>query len=103
MLNGTLDDIDLKIMQLLQGNARLDIAELVREVNLSKTPVAKRLKRLKDSGVIRQYLAVLDRQKIGQPVLVVVQVKLREQTLDLLTVFEQTALAMPEVQTCLHV
>src|ERR1700761_1186121 len=103
MLNAEPADIDLKIMQLLQANGRLDVMELVRKVNLTKTPVAKRLRKLQETGLIKNYVALLDREKVGRPVLVVVQVKLREQSRELLEAFEKTALTMPEVQFCLHV
>jgi Lrp/AsnC family leucine-responsive transcriptional regulator len=103
MLNGHLDEIDLKILALLQENARLDVMEIVRQVNLTKTPVAKRVRKLKETGFIKAYVALLDREKIGQPVLVVTHVKLEKQTTTLLDDFEAAMLGMPEVQFCLHV
>ncbi|MDB5144543.1 MAG: AsnC family transcriptional regulator [Mucilaginibacter sp.] len=103
MLNGHPDEIDLKIMQLLQENARLDVMEVVRRVNLTKTPVTKRIRKLKEMGFIKSYVALLDREKIGQPVLVVTHVKLDKQTTAQLDAFEAMAKAMPEVQFCLHV
>jgi Lrp/AsnC family leucine-responsive transcriptional regulator len=103
MFNGQLDDIDLKILSLLQDNARLDVMEIVRKVNLTKTPVSKRIRRLKETGFIKAYVSLLDREKIGQPVLVVTHVKLEKQTTTLLNEFEAAMLVMPEVQFCLHV
>ncbi|MDB5141644.1 MAG: AsnC family transcriptional regulator [Mucilaginibacter sp.] len=103
MQNGQVDEIDLKIMQLLQENARLDVMEVVRRVHLTKTPVAKRIRKLQEAGYIRTYVALLDREKIGQPVLVVTHVKLEKQTTTQLDEFEAMAQIMPEVQFCLHV
>lgn len=103
MLNGTLDQFDQQILQLLQGNARMDVMEIVRRVNLTKTPVTKRIKKLQSAGLIKAYVALLDREKIGQPVLVITHVKLQKQTTALLNAFEALALEMPEVQFCLHV
>jgi Lrp/AsnC family leucine-responsive transcriptional regulator len=103
MLNGHLDEIDLKILSLLQDNARLDIMEIVRQVNLTKTPVTKRIKKLKATGFIKAYVALLDREQIGQPVLVVTHVKLEKQTTTLLQEFEAAMVDMSEVQFCLHV
>jgi Lrp/AsnC family leucine-responsive transcriptional regulator len=103
MINGQLDEIDLKILGLLQDNARMDIMEVVRRVNLTKTPVTKRIKKLRATGYIKSYVALLDREKIGQPVLVVTHVKLDKQTTTQLDAFEAMAKDMPEVQFCLHV
>lgn len=103
MLNGHLDEIDLKILGLLQENARMDVMEIVRRVNLTKTPVAKRIRKLKATGFIKTYVSLLDREKIGQPVLVVTHVKLEKQTTTLLNEFEAAMNEMPEVQFCLHV
>jgi Lrp/AsnC family leucine-responsive transcriptional regulator len=103
MLNGVPDEIDLKIMQLLQLDARLEVVELARRVHLTRTPVANRVQKLKDRGYIKAYVTLLDREKIDQPVLVVVHVKLREQTREWLHRFEQAAMALSQVQSCLHV
>ena len=103
MLNGHPDEIDLKILTLLQENARIDIMEVVRRVNLTKTPVTKRIRRLKETGFIKSYSALLDREKIGQPVLVITHVKLDKQTTTQLDTFEDLCNNLPEVQFCLHV
>jgi Lrp/AsnC family leucine-responsive transcriptional regulator len=103
MNNGHPDEIDLKILQLLQGNARMDVTEVVRQVSLTKTPVAKRIRRLKETGFIKAYVALLDREKIGQPVLVITHVKLEKQTTRLLNAFGQAMQQLPQVQFCLHV
>jgi Lrp/AsnC family leucine-responsive transcriptional regulator len=81
----------------------MDIMEVVRLVNLTKTPVTKRIKKLQESGFIKAYVALLDRENIGQPVLVVTHVKLSKQTTAELNAFEAKVRAMPEVQFCLHV
>jgi Lrp/AsnC family transcriptional regulator, leucine-responsive regulatory protein len=103
MQNGVLDEIDIQIMQLLQGDARLGVVELTRMVNLTKTPLHKRIRKLQTAGYIRSYVTLLDREKIGQPVLVVMHVRLKTQTKELLEEFEATANQMSEVQFLLHV
>jgi len=103
-MNGaTLDEIDHKILQLLQDNARMDISEIVRRINLSKTPVSKRIRRLRDAGYIKAYVALLDREKIGWPVLVLTHVRLEKQTTELLNAFEEAVKQLPEVHFLLHV
>ena len=103
MLNGQPDDIDLKIMKLLQANARMEITQIVRQVNLTKNPVTKRIRKLRDLGFIKSYVALLDREKIGQPVLVITHVKLDKQTTSQLDAFEEMCKNLPQVQFCLHV
>ncbi len=61
-----LDAVDLQILRALQENARLTTKELAARVNLSTTPVFERMKRLEKSGFIKQYVAVLDAEKLGR-------------------------------------
>lgn len=103
MVSGKLDEIDLKLLALLQQDASADVAKLARLVHRSSTPVYERVKKLRQQGYIKAYVAVLDRALIGQPVLVIVHVKLKRQTQTLLQEYEQVITRMTEVQFCLHV
>src|ERR1700761_8604405 len=103
-MNGYIpDEIDLNILRLLQNNARLDNMEIARKVNLSRTPVSNRISKLRTAGFIKDYVAILDRERIGQPVLVVTHVKLNRQTTPLFDEFEQAMRKVPEVQFLFHV
>ena len=55
-----MDDIDKKILRLLQKNARITISDLSSEIALSMPAISERLKKLEASGVIKQYAAILD-------------------------------------------
>jgi len=59
----TLDKTDLRILSELQLNGRLTNVELAERVALSPSPCLRRLKQLEESGVIRQYVALLDPAK----------------------------------------
>ena len=61
----TLDETDLKLLRLLQEDARLTTKQLAARVNLSTTPVFERLKRLERDGYILKYVAVLDAEKLN--------------------------------------
>jgi Lrp/AsnC family leucine-responsive transcriptional regulator len=98
-----LDDIDLKILNVLQEDSRVEMQELARRVCLSRTPVAIRVEKLSEHGVIKRLIAVVDRVLVGRPVLVVTHVKLEKQTTELLNAFEELVNGLPEVQFCLHV
>ena len=65
MPNIELDKTDLKILAALQKNGRLTNVELAEKVALSPSPCLRRLKQLEDSGVIRQYVALLEPGRIG--------------------------------------
>ena len=60
-----MDDIDLRLVELLQGNARLSYAELARQVGLSAPAVHDRVGKLESGGVIRAYRAYADPGAIG--------------------------------------
>ena len=56
----TLDAIDVKILEVLQQNARVSISELSKQVNLSLSAVSERLKKLETSGVIERYTTIIN-------------------------------------------
>lgn len=103
MANGKLDQFDLKILSILQEEARIDISKLARRVNLSTTPVGERVRKLQDGGFIKKYITVLDRQQVGLPVLAILMIKLRDPDTKLFEKFEQLITDLPEVQFALHV
>jgi len=98
-----LDEIDLKILGILQNQGRIQIQQLAQMVNMTRTPVSLRVEKYIDTGVIRQFVTLVDRVKIGRPVLVVTHVQLEKQTAALLADFETLVCGLPEVQCCLHV
>jgi|BarGraNGADG00212_1021973.scaffolds.fasta_scaffold15933_2 Lrp/AsnC family transcriptional regulator, leucine-responsive regulatory protein len=62
---GTLDEVDVTLLDLLQGSGRMSMAELARRVGMSPPGVAERLRRLENSGVIRGYAARIDPTQVG--------------------------------------
>lgn len=73
-----LDKIDRKILSILQSNGRLSNQEVAERVSLSPSPCLRRIKNLEEAGVIRQYIAVLDPDKIGLGLLAYVNVRLEK-------------------------
>jgi Lrp/AsnC family transcriptional regulator, leucine-responsive regulatory protein len=67
------DEIDRKILDLMQGNAKLSNAELAECVGLTVSSVHERVKKLERKGVIKGYVAVVDADKIGKPLLAFVR------------------------------
>jgi len=73
-----LDKTDLKILAVLQDDGRLSNQEVAARVNLSPSPCLRRIKRLERAGIIRQYVALLDPEKIGLGLLAYVNVRLEK-------------------------
>lgn len=97
------DTIDRKILNLLQLNSKINIKELALKTGLTQTPVYERIKRLEKSGIIKKYIAVLDKEKIGFTVEVFCQVTLLVHSKELINRFEKSVNKMDEVIECFHV
>jgi DNA-binding Lrp family transcriptional regulator len=95
-----LDPIDLKLLDLLQADAGLSVAELAERVGLSTSPCWRRIKRLEEMGVILRRVTVLDREKLGLNFEVFCTVKLSLATKANLEAFEKAITAWPEVVQC---
>ncbi|WP_428331628.1 Lrp/AsnC family transcriptional regulator [Mucilaginibacter sp.] len=98
MVGGKLDDIDKKILNKLQQDARISMGKLAGLVNVTQTPVAERINKLEEHGFIGRYVTLLDRNKAGRPVLVNLFVKLDPQTSETLEKFEDVVKMLPEIQ-----
>lgn len=97
------DTIDRSILQMLQEDAFLTTKEIAERVHMSTTPVFERVKRLEREGVITRYVALLDRRKVGLPMLAFCDVSLKEHNRDYLIRFEQEVMELPEVVECHHI
>lgn len=95
-----LDEIDRKILRLLQENSRQTVKELAAEVNLSATPTFERQKRLERDGVIKRYSAVVDYQKLGNSVIVLCNIRLKQHTHDLIQQFMDTVQNIEQITEC---
>jgi Lrp/AsnC family leucine-responsive transcriptional regulator len=73
-----LDKTDRKILAVLQTDGRLSNQDVAERVNLSPSPCLRRIKRLEEAGVIRQYVALVDPDKIGLGLLAYVNVRLEK-------------------------
>ena len=71
-----LDQIDHKVLEILQQNAKITNAQLSKEIGLSPAPTLERVKKLETSGIIQSYHAQLNRDKVGLGVTTFVTVSL---------------------------
>lgn len=95
-----LDEIDCRILALLQEDASLNAADVAKRVGLSQSPCWRRIARLEQAGFIRRRVALLNRKQLGLGVVVFAQVKLARGSRDALGEFEAAVRSFPEVQEC---
>ncbi len=95
-----LNNLDLKLLKLLQQDARMSTAELADKVGLSQSPCWRRICRLEEAGVIRKKVALLDNEKVGMKVVVFTAVHLSTHHGKTLQEFEQRVKNFPEVVEC---
>lgn len=96
----TLDEFDVRILRALSRDGRISVQALSDAVGLSATPVARRLRRLEDAGIVQGYTAVIDERALGFETSVFVSVKLERQIDNALSTFETAIAAFPEVVDC---
>jgi Lrp/AsnC family leucine-responsive transcriptional regulator len=95
-----LDDIDRKILALLQQDGRISLADLADKVGLSPSPCLRRVRIMEKVGIIARYVAVLNQQSVGLPVSVFISIKLESQREDALIKFGKAIARWPEVLEC---
>lgn len=98
-----LDAIDLRILDLVQNDAALSVAEIAEKVSLSSSPCWRRIKRLEEIGVIQQRVTILDRAALGLDFEVMASVKLALPNRENLERFEANVALWPEVIDCVTV
>jgi Lrp/AsnC family transcriptional regulator len=92
-----LDAIDRKLLDILQADATVQVADLAERVGLSQTPCWRRIQRLKDAGVITRNVMLADRQSLNVGVTVFVSVRTNTHTQAWFESFRATVEAIPEV------
>ena len=97
------DEIDKKILNILQERGRITNANLAAEVGLSPPPMLERVKKLEKSGVISKYVAILDPKKVDQSTIVFVSLTVARHRLKSFDQVNQELNAFPEVLECYHI
>jgi len=95
-----IDLTDAKILDLIQHDAGLSVAEIAERVGLSSSPCWRRMKRLEEAGVILRRVTILDRERLGLTFEVYCTVKLSLPSKNNLEAFEAAVVRMPEVLQC---
>lgn len=98
-----LDALDIKLLKLLQQDSKQTNKELSLQLNLSVTAVYERIKKLEKSGIIKGYVALIDKDKVNKSLTVFCQIKLMQHAKEFVVKFEKEIVALPEVMECYHV
>ncbi len=92
-----LDEMDVKILRILQRDCTKPVAEIGKEVGLSTTPCWRRIQKLEEAGVVRRRVALLDPREVNAGVTVFVSIKTDQHNQDWLTRFHEAVVDFPEV------
>lgn len=92
-----LNDVDRRILDIIQTDASLPVAEIAARVNLSPTPVWRRIQRMQAAGIITAQVALLDPLKVGHDITVFVEVQTEDHSAEWLDRFAAAVAEMPEV------
>src|SRR5262245_14131212 len=95
-----LDRIDRRILDVIQREGALPVAEVAARIGLSTTTCWRRIQALEQAGVIRGRVAVLDRAALGLDVTIFAHVKLSTQGRDAIAAFAEAIRERPEVLDC---
>lgn len=97
-----MDDKDTQILGLLQANARLTAEAISQQVGLSPPAVQKRIKKLRETGVIEREIAVLSPAKLGREMTIIAEVILERENRAHLDAFKRKMRQAPCVQQCYY-
>jgi len=95
-----MDRTDRRILNILQGNGRITNSKLAAEIGISPPAMLERVKRLEASGMIRQYAALVDREKAGFGLLAIIIISVSLNNITSLKEVKRQLMALEEMQEC---
>jgi Lrp/AsnC family leucine-responsive transcriptional regulator len=98
-----MDSFDIALLSAVQKNNRLTSETLADLVGLSATACQRRLKKLRDDGIIKADVAIISPEAVGRPITMIVGVTLERERADLTDAFKRSMLETPEVMQCYYV
>ena len=93
----SLDKLDYKILNILQEDNTISIKDLAERIGLSFTPTYERVKSLKNNGIIKKYVAIVDREKVGYELVAYCNVTIKNKSVEILRDFEEKLNKCPEI------
>lgn len=98
-----IDQIDARMLALLQKNNRLTFDEIGNSVGLSPTAVQRRLKKLRENGIIESDVSIVSPKAVGRPIAMVVAVTLERERADIVDRFKQAIRSAPQIMSGYYV
>jgi Lrp/AsnC family transcriptional regulator, leucine-responsive regulatory protein len=102
LLSGGFDQLDHTILEELQQNGRISVADLARKIHLSQPAVHNRIKRLERAGIISQYVALVDREAAGFDLMCFIRVTIQPHTREHFACWEESIKTLAPVLECHH-
>lgn len=99
----TLDRFDISILSILQADNTTPQRDIGEQIGLSAPAVQRRIKRLRESGVIRSDISVLDPDKVGRPITILAEVKMEAEKVEIVNQAKDIFRNTPQVQQCYYV
>ncbi len=97
-----MDETDIRILQILQKDAKKTTKEIAQKLNLTASPVYDRIRKLEKKGIIKKYVALLDKSRLDIPVTAICLVSQRYHNEGFIEKFEEQIKGLKEVQECYH-
>jgi Lrp/AsnC family leucine-responsive transcriptional regulator len=102
-MNQNLDKIDLKILKILQENAKITNLQLSGEIGLSPAPTLERVKKLETAKLIKGYYTQVDEEALGIGIKAIIQITLTRQLENAISNFKKEINKIPEIMECYQV
>jgi Lrp/AsnC family leucine-responsive transcriptional regulator len=97
------DDVDMRLLELLQEDASRTTKDLAAALHLTQTPVHERIKRLEREGVITRYVALLNPNKLHKTLMAICCISLKEHSQKVIEQFDRDIARLPEVLECYNI
>ena len=98
-----MDNIDKKILNILQDNAKITNREIGEKLFLSRTPIFDRIRKMERKGIIKKYITLLDPRKVGRGLTVFCFVSLKHHSPNFTALFKKEIDINPKVSECYHI
>lgn len=103
MANISIDEIDLKLISLLQKDGKMKIKELANALNMTSSPIFERIKKLENDGFITGYHAEVNQRKLGFQLIAFCSVTLDNHHKPTIEMFEKDVKTLSEIMECYHI
>ncbi|MBK6525453.1 MAG: Lrp/AsnC family transcriptional regulator [Crocinitomicaceae bacterium] len=97
-----MDQIDLKILNLLQGDAKITAKDLSNRLSLSVTPIYERIRKLEKQGIIKNYVAIIDPEMVNKSLVVFLNLTIKEHNMEARSNLLRSLTSLDEISELYH-